>query len=152
MSARDYGVTTGIGTPVALTAATPRTIAAVIAGAAVSADLVQAAVSFDAAAAAAGIKVELVRYTTDGTGSAYTPTRYNGAAQMMAAVCTAKTAYTVEPTTPTVVEAWFVPNTGGQFWQLPLGRELVIPPSSLLGLRVTSPAAVNVAGNLIFEE
>lgn len=149
---RLYGVTTGIGTPIALAAATAKTIIEIAAGAAASADLVQASVSFDAAAAAAGIKVELVRYTATGTGTAYTPTRYNAAAQMMAAVCTAKTNDTVEPSTPTVIEAWYVPNTAGQFWQLPLSREPALLPSSVIGLRVTSAAVVNCAGNLLFEE
>lgn len=150
--ARVYGVTTGIGTPIALAAATAKTIIEVAAGAAACADIVQASVSFDASTAAAGIKVELVRYTTTGTGTAYTPTRYNAAAQMMASVCTAKTNDTVEPGTPTVLEAWYVPNTAGQFWQLPLGREVSLPPSTLIGLRVTSAAIVNCSGNLLFEE
>lgn len=146
---RLYSVTSG---SIALSAATAKTIIELAAGSAVSADLVQASVSFDAATAAAGIVVELVRFTTTGTGTGYTPLKYNDAAQMMASVVTAKVNDTVEPGTPTVVESYFVPNTAGQFWQLPLGRELVLPPSGFLGLRVTSAAVVNVRGNFLFEE
>lgn len=147
--ARDYSVTNGA---VALAAAIAKTIIEIACGATVSADLVQASVSFDASAAAAGIVVELVRFTATGTGTGYTPLKYNDSAQMMASIVTAKINDTVEPTTPTIIESYFVPNTAGQFWQLPLGRELVIPPSTLLGLRITSAAIVNVRGNLVFEE
>ncbi len=147
--ARDYNVTTGA---VALVAATAKTVIELVTTATVTADLVQASVSFDASTAAAGVVVELCRGTTTGTGTAATPVRYNGAAQMMAAAVTAKTNDTAEPATLTVIESYYVPNTAGQFWQLPLGRELVIPPSTLLSLRVTSAAAVNVRANLIFEE
>lgn len=147
-----YSITTGIGTPIALSAATAKTVIEVAAASTQTARLVQASVSFDAAAAAAGIKVELVRYATTGTGTAYTPLKYNGEAQNRAALCTAKVNDTVEPATPTVVECWYVPNTAGQFWQLPLGREVYVPSSTLMGIRVTSAAAVNCAANLIFEE
>jgi hypothetical protein len=113
---------------------------------------VQAAVSFDASTAAAAIKVELVRYATTGTGTTYTPLKYNGEGQARASLCTAKVNNTVEPGTPVAVECWYVPNTAGQFWQLPLGREMYVPPSTLLGIRVTSAAAVNCAANMAFEE
>ena len=147
-----YGVTTGIGTPIALAAATAKTVIEVAAPSTATARLIQAAVSFDASAAAAGIKVELMRYATTGTGTAYTPIKYNGEGQARAALCTAKTNDTVEPGTPITVEAWYVPNTGGQFWQLPLSRECYLPSSTLLGIRVTSAAVVNCAANLLFEE
>lgn len=150
--ARLYSVTTGIGTPIALSAATAKTVIELAAGAAIQADIVQAGVSFDASVPAAGVKVELVRYATTGTGTAYTPLKYNAAAQGLASVVTAKTNDTVEPGTPTVVEVWYVPNTAGQFWQLPLGRELALVASTILGLRVTSAAAINCGANLLFEE
>lgn len=147
-----YGVTTGIGTPIALAAATAKTVIEVAAPSTATCRLVQAAVSFDASAAAAGIKVEVVRYATTGTGTTYTPLKYNGEGQARAALCTAKVNDTVEPGTPVPVECFYVPNTAGQFWQLPLGRELYVAPSTLVGIRVTSAAVVNCAANLIFEE
>jgi hypothetical protein len=93
-----------------------------------------------------------VRYATTGTGTTYTPLKYNGEGQARASLCTAKVNNTVEPGTPVAVECWYVPNTAGQFWQLPLGREMYVPPSTLLGIRVTSAAAVNCAANKAFEE
>lgn len=147
-----YSVTTGIATPIALAAATAKTVIEIAAPATATARVVQAGITFDAASAAAGIKVEMVRYATTGTGTAYTPLKYNGEGQARASLCTAKTNDTVEPGTPVPVEVWFVPNTGGQFWQLPLGRELYVPSSAIVGIRVTSAAVVNCAANLIFEE
>ncbi|MFD1055411.1 hypothetical protein [Terrabacter terrigena] len=144
-----YGATNGT---VALAAATAKTVIEVAAGATVTARIVAASVSFDASAAAAGIKVELVRYATTGTGTAYTPLKYNGEGQARAALCTCKVNDTVEPGTPVVVETYYVPNTAGQFWQIPLGREAYLPSSTLIGLRVTSAAVVNCAANLQWEE
>jgi hypothetical protein len=146
-----YSVTTGIATPVALAAATAKTVIEIASGAQTG-RMVQAAVSFDASAAAAGIKVEVVRYATTGTGTTYTPLKYNGEAQNRVAVMTAKVNDTVEPGTPTPIECWYVPNTAGQFWQLPLGRDLYIPASLIIGIRITSAAVVNCAANLLFEE
>lgn len=148
--ARVYSVTTGIGTPIALSAGVAKTVIEIASS--VQTDIVQAAVSFDASVPAAGIKVELVRYATTGTGTAYTPLKYNAAAQSQAATATAKTNDTVEPSTPTVIECWYVPNTAGQFWQLPLGREVALVAGALIGLRITSAAAVNCSANLLFEE
>lgn len=145
-----FSVTNG---GVALVAATAKTVAEVATGAAVSARLVSADVTFDASTPTAGVKVELVRYTTTGTGTAYTPLKYNGEAQNRAAVVTAKINDTVEPGTPTVVATYYVPNTGGVLYQLPLGRELYLPPSSFLGVRVTAPTGTpNCAVNCVIEE
>lgn len=147
-----YGITTGIQTPVALAAATAKTVIELAAPSTATARVVQASVTFDAATAGAAVKVEMVRYATTGTGTTYVPLKYNGEGQARAALCTAKVNDTAEPGTPVPVECWYVQNTGGQFWQLPLGRECYVPPSTLIGLRVTAPAAVNCAANLAFEE
>lgn len=144
-----YGATNG---GVALVAATAKTVIEIAAGATVTGRLVGASVSFDATTAAAGIKVEVMRYATTGTGTTYTPLKYNGEGQARAALCTAKVNDTVEPGTPVVVETYYVPNTAGQLWQLPLGREMYLPGSTLMGLRVTSAAVVNCAANMQWEE
>lgn len=144
-----YGVTNG---GVALAAATAKTVIELAIPATGSGRIVQVACSFDASTAAAAIVVELVRFATTGTGTAYTPLRYNGEGQNRAAVWTAKINNTVEGGTPTVVESYFVPNTSGQFWQYPLGRELYCPSSTFIGLRVTSAAIVNCRATLAFEE
>lgn len=135
----------------ALAAATAKTVIEVAATATSSARFVQLAVTFDASTAAAGILVEITRFAATGTGTAYTPLKYNGEAQSRAALCTAKVNDTVEPATQTVVESYYVPNTAGQMWQLPLGRELYAV-NTLTGIRVTSPAVVNYRANLLFEE
>lgn len=147
--ARLYSVTNGT---VSLSAATAKTVIELAAGATIQADLCEVAVSFDASSAAAGIKVEIVRYATTGTGTAYTPLKCNAAAQSLASIVTAKVNDSAEPATPTVVDTYYVPNTAGQFWQLPLGREIALAPSTILGIRVTSAAVVNCAANLKFEE
>jgi predicted outer membrane repeat protein len=70
MSDRNYSVTYGG----AIAASTTKTFLTFISGAAtVDGDLVQVSVSFNASTAGTGIHVEIVRYTTDGTGTAYTP-------------------------------------------------------------------------------
>ena len=147
--ARDYMVNSGA---IALAAATAKTVVELLTPAGVSADVVQVSVTFDASTAGAGIVVELCRGAATGTGTAQTPARYNDAAQMIAPSTAAKVNDTVEPATLTVIESYFVPNTAGLFWQLPLGRELVIAPATLLSLRVTSAVVVNVRANVIFEE
>lgn len=144
-----YGVTTGV---VALAAATAKTVVELTSPSTVGGRLVQASVTFDAATAAAAVVVDVIRAATTGTGTAYVPLKYNGEGQARAAVVTAKVNDTVEPGTVVVVESYYVPNTGGQVWQLPLGREMYLPPSTVLGIRVTSAAAVNCRANLVYEE
>lgn len=149
--AESYGVTTGAQ---ALVASETKTKIGIITSSSQTARLIQADIGFDASTVAAGIAIEIVRFTTDGTGSAYTPTKYNGEAQNRAALCTAKTLYTAEPTGGTVIESHYVPSTAELFWQLPLSRELYIPPSTILGLRTVMPGTVsgNYRLNAVFEE
>lgn len=146
-----YSVQTGA---LAVSASTTKTYLGLITSATSTGRLVAASVSFDEDAATLNPAVELVRFTTDGTGTAYTPLRYNADGQNRAAVFTAKTNYTVEPTTPTVVETWYIPITSGQFWQLPLGREFYLPVSTVTGLRIVTQSGVtgNVRINAQFEE
>lgn len=146
-----YSVHTGA---LAIAATTTKTFASIITSATATGRLIQASVSFDGTGSLTPPAIEIVRFTTDGTGTAYTPLRFNGEGQARAAVATAKTNYTAEPGTPTVVESYFVPNTSGMFWQYPLGRELYLPPSTVTGLRIVTASGVtgNVRVNLAFEE
>ena len=146
-----YSVTTAT---LAVSASATKCWCAVISSSTQTARLVQAAMSFDGSVPATGWAIEFVRYTTDGTGTAYTPLKYNGEAQNRVAMLTAKVNYTADPTTPTVVESYFVSNTGGQFWQMPLGRELYVPVSTIFGMRLVTPsgAAGNARATMIFEE
>lgn len=144
-----YSVTNG---GVALVAATAKTVVEIATGSTVTARVVAVDVSLDASVATAGVKVELVRFTSTGTGTGYTPGKFNADAQNRAANATAKVNDTVEPGTPTVVLTYYVPNTAGGSWQLPLGRELYIPVSAFLGVRVTAAGTPNCAVNVVFEE
>lgn len=100
------------------------------------------------------VKVELTTWSSDGTGSAYTPKKINGEAQNRASIATAKTNYTVEPTSPTVVqtdEALFPGSARDVFG--PLGRELgYMAASAFMGLRCTPGASIDLTANWSFEE
>lgn len=150
--AETYGVSaSGVG----VLAATAKTVAAVISGSTACARIVSADITAKNGVTTQNseILVELVRYTTAGTSTAQTPSKMNGEAQNKAALCTAGTNYSVEPSgTVTVLKSWYVPSTSGMLQQLPLGREIYLPASTTIGLRVNSPQAQTVAVNLEFEE
>jgi hypothetical protein len=105
---------------------------------------------------AGSMKVEAVTWTSDGTGTSYTPKPYNGDAQLLTTpTTTAKVNYTVAPTgTITVIRTWVQYVPVGTFeLLLPLGREYTIPISTYYGLRITSTtASFNANAALIFEE
>lgn len=149
--AETYSVTVS---NVTTAAATAKTVIEVAAGSTASARIIAADVTFKNGPSTQNseVLVELVRYATTGTGTAYTPLKANGEAQARAAVCTAKTNDTVEPGTPTILKSWYLPATQGLLQQLPLGREWYLVPSTLIGLRVNSPQIQSVAANLEFEE
>lgn len=98
--------------------------------------------------------VEFVTYTATGTGTVYVPKRHGTA--IGTAVSTWKTNDTVEPTVPVIVwgEAYMNPFT--LRIQYPLGRELLHPSSTIMGIRLTPsviPDATHPAGaNLCIEE
>lgn len=133
------------------TSTTAKTVVSLITGSSISALICGLTFSSDATVTTGQFLVELVLFTTDGTGTAGTPVKY-GATQD-SVVSTTKTNYTVEPTTATVVDAFWIPATSvtSIFW--PLGREIKVPVSKVLGVRVTAPSgAPNVRASLIFEE
>lgn len=138
---------------VALAAATAKTVASVISASGQTARIFGFDVTFDGTnSTAVPTLVELVRFTTDGTGTAFTPIKGNGEAQNKAALCAAKHTYTVEPTTPTVIRSYYIAPVAGIPYQFALGREQAYLASGLIGVRITAPAAVNTAINLDFEE
>jgi hypothetical protein len=102
------------------------------------------------------LKVELISFTTTGTGTAFTPFAINAESQALAAVSTAKIADTVEPTGSVTVLYTFPPLIipGGPYAEsLPLGREGgFITLSKHWGVRLTSSVACNGYASLIFEE
>ena len=147
--AETYSVTTGT---IAFAAATAKTVVELIAPATQPGRLYFAEVSFDGSASGAGVKVELVRFTATGTGTAYVPLRANGEGQNKAGLITAKVNDTVEPTGATPARTSFVPLSALNPPMWSLGREFYIPTSTILGVRVTSPVAINGAVNLEYEE
>lgn len=137
-----------------ITAGTAAYILGAITSAAVPVDIIDITIGCDAVATGL-LKVELITWTTDGTGSAYTPKAANGEGLLAAATTTAKIDYTVAPSgTITVEKTWMFPlPLGGFEVQLPLGRENSINVSTKFGLRVTSTTvSPNVYANLAFEE
>jgi hypothetical protein len=102
------------------------------------------------------MKIEAVTWTSDGTGTAYTPKPYNGDAQLLTTpATTAKVNYTVAPTgTITVIRTWIQYVPVGVFeLLLPLGREYTVIVSTYYGLRVTpTTASFNANVALIIEE
>lgn len=132
---------------IALTAATALYMAGLATSSSVDCDLERAFFSGDSTSAGT-LKVELVTWTSDGTGTAYTLKKRNAASQGRAAVTTAKTDYTVAPTgTITVLETkLFAVPIGGYEIELPLSRECHMPISTFMGWRFTS--SVNQNGYL----
>lgn len=150
--AETYGVT---ASNITLSAASAKTVAEVTTGSTTTARIISVDLTTKNGVTSQNseILVELVRYTTASTGTAYTPTKMNGEAQNKASLCTAKTNDTVEPAgTVTVLKSWYVPSTSGALQQLPLGREIYIPASTILGVRCNAPQAQTVGVNLEFEE
>lgn len=134
------------------TSTTAKTVVAVITGSSIAGLLIGLRFSSDATVTSGQYLVEIVRFATDGTGTAGTPVKY-GISQD-AVVSTTKTNYTVEPSgTTTVVDAFWIPATGLDPELLPLGRELKIPVSTVLGIRVTAPSGTpNVRVTPLWEE
>ena len=98
--------------------------------------------------------MEFCVWTSDGTGTAYTPKASNGDAALVAAATTAKTAYSVAPTGVTVVRSWEFPLPTGPFdFEYPLGREFTIPVSKFYGYRfTTTTVSPNGFCTVTFEE
>ena len=143
-----YVVTTG---STALTAATAKTMIELSTTANVPCEWIGADITFNGVTATAvPVTVDFCTYAATGTGTAYTPKR--GGQAVGTAQTTAKINDTVEPTTPVVLFSWFIPPTSGVMYQWPLGRELFHNVSTLQGIRLTAPAAVNATVNLWFEE
>lgn len=89
----------------------------------------------------AAVLLELVRFTTDGTGTAVTPAPCDPGNP--ASIGTAKYNYSADPTTATVL--WvqrITPQQGGTLvYQIPMTRERVCAVSNVLGLRMTAAQA-----------
>jgi len=145
------GYTAEVGAAVALVAATAKTVLSVIAPAQFGVDLTKFRVGFDGVTASAiPVVVELVTWTTDGTGTAGTVVQVYG--RSITAGFTTKYNYSAEPTTPTLVDRFsLTPNGGALVYDFPLGTSPDTAVSNLIGIRCTAPAAVNVNATMWFE-
>lgn len=135
----------------ALVAATAKTMIEVTTTANVPIEWIACEIMFDGITATnVPVRVDFCTYAATGTGTAYTPKRA-GQAQGTGAA-TMKINDTVEPTTPAILFSWYVPPTSGIIYQWPLGRELFQGVSTIQGIRLTAPVAVNAIVNLTHEE
>jgi hypothetical protein len=139
-----------VGAAVALVAATAKTVLSVIAPAQFGVDLRKYRIGFDGVTASAiPVVVEIVTWTTDGTGTAGTVVQTSG--RSITAGFTTKYNYSVEPTTPTLVDRFtLTPNGGTVIYDFPYGDSPDTAVSNLIGLRCTAPAAVNVNATMWF--
>jgi hypothetical protein len=145
------GYSTQTEAAVALAAATAKTILAVIAPAQFGIDLQGFDISFDGVTASAvPVLVELVKYTTDGTGTTTTVDQVYGRA--ITAGFVAKANYSADPTGATPLREFLVdPNKGLFSFDYPLGATPDAAVSELIGIRCTAPAVVNVRASMRFE-
>jgi hypothetical protein len=149
MAKTGYSATTTA--TVALVAATAKSVLSVIAPAQFGVDLTKFRIGFDGVSASAvPVLVELVLFTTDGTGTAGTVNQVYGTT--ITPGFTTKYNYSVEPTTATIVDHWtMTPNSGTVLYDFPLGTSPNTAVSQLFTLRCTAPAAVNAQATMWFE-
>jgi hypothetical protein len=146
MSAGTQFVTTGS----VATSTTAKSVLSVIAGSVSSPAIIGFDFSSDGTVTTGQFLVELVRFTTDGTGTSATPFKLGGSSTV---VSTSKSNYTVEPTTATVVASYWIPAAQLYGYVFPLGREISLGVSGLITVRVTAPSGTpNVRCNIWFEE
>lgn len=139
---------------IALSAATARTVAAVVSPANRECVVAEIAISFDGVTASAvPVLVELCDFTVAGAGTRTTGTAVQMRGQRSTAGTSFFHSYTVEGTVLAAIFPWYVtPNGGLMDLQWPLGREPQTVVAKGLAIRCTAPAAVNCAVSIIWEE
>lgn len=155
-STRLYVVRSGTSatnsTTVALTAATVKTVIAVLGSATDTISLKRVRVSFASVTATdVPALVEVGIITALGTSTAFTPIQTVGSTA--ASSCTAGYNHSAEPTYNRIFESLYVPvNNGLVDWYYPLGEEPACDPSQGFALRVTAPQAQNCYATLVYSE
>lgn len=97
------------------------------------------------------VRVELLRVTSDGTSSSYTPKKLNPADD--APIASGRTAYTAEPTVTDVIEAYYVSPAGGSIVGVYAPDEVIVVPANIgVGIRVLANDATTVSAFIIFDE
>lgn len=150
-----YGIVSGV---CAMSAATAKSVLNAIAAANAPIKVKEFAVSFDGVTSSAVPALVELGACTQGAagtaGSAPTPARRNGPVRTVA--WSAGANYSSEPTTITVLDAWYVPVFNGIFVkQYALGDEPdteVSASTEGLLLRVTAAATVNCRASMAVQE
>lgn len=134
-----------------------KTLLQVATGANVPIAVVEWGISFDGAAAATPITVELIQTDVAATVSSFTPQNYDNYATV--SQCpggTALTGYTSTSegtiTATRYGDLQLIAPTNQYVKQWPLGREFDMPVSRFLRIRVTAAAAVNAYCYIIWQE
>ena len=145
------GYTAEVGAAVALSAGVAKSVLSVIAPAQFGVDLVGYRLGFDGVTAAnTPVVIEIVTFTTDGTGTSGTVNQAYG--RSITAGFTTKYNYTVEPTTVTAVDTYrLTPNGGAIVYDYPRDRTPDCAVSNLIAIRLTAAQIVNVTATMIFE-
>lgn len=147
------GYSAAVGAAVALSAATAKTVLAVLAPAQFGVDLKKLRIGFDGVTASAvPVLVELCHLSgaTAGTSTAGTVRQVYG--RSITAGFTTAYNYTAEPTALTIIDRWtLTPNGGLVVYDFPLGDTPDSEVSAGFALRCNAPAAVNVNAALWFE-
>lgn len=136
---------------IALAAATAKTVLELATPSTVRATLVQWWVEFDGTTSTnSPVKVDIMRGSATITGTAYTALKYSDFSPT--ALTTVKHTGTAEGTPTDLLEVHRIPPTSGVFIQYPLGREIQIPVSSFLRIRLTAAQVVNATVGMVWEE
>lgn len=138
---------------VALSAATAKTILAVIAPAQFGIDLRSVEIAFDGVTAAnEPVLVEIVSSTQAGAGTSTSATVNQVYGRAITAGFTAARNYTAEPTVLTAIDEFsLTPNGGLIIRDWPLGEGFDQDVSKALGIRCTAPQTVSVRATMKFE-
>lgn len=136
----------------ALAAGATETLLQVVASASRGVDIVRWGISFNGTSATdPPVRVELLRLTSAGTSSAFTPVRYDLSDDP--GLATARTSHTAEPAYTDILEPYQVTPYGGLLvMQYAPDERIRVPPSGRLGIRCLSAAAVNATAFLVFAE
>lgn len=148
------GYTVGTAGAISLSAATAKTVLAIVNSSTGLIRLVEFGLAFDGiSATAVPVLIELTSCSTTGAGTytSHTIQQTRGATRTVQA--SGRRNYTVEPSTQTTWKRWLVHPQSGIIVQFPLSREPeIITASFTMCLRLTAPAAVNCQGYMEFEE
>jgi hypothetical protein len=147
------GASATASTPVALVAATAKTVISVLGSANDTIGLKRVRISFASVTAAdVPATVEVGIITAAGTvGTAFTPVQTVGSS--LASSCSAGYNHSGEPTYNRVFETLYCPvNNGLADWYYPLGEEPQCDPSQGFAVRVTAPQAQNCFASLWYSE